>query len=338
MLSPNKEETPSLLKENIKTLRKENRKLGRSAVDKNLQKGKKEKMILSLFNECDYLENEILLKQVSFKSISELRKQSETNHIEIQNYCQSIREELKDFVEQVETFESEIEDLKKRRQQIIKTSEAVIAQKQAEHTKLEEQLFKIDYRIEKQIDDINKVKITYNENVQDKENQFQKYTKEENKAIDKHSSLLSKFNELRQKYNLYKEHTKQFQTNNDKENDNDNNETSTKKEEKINKNEYDIQITEARIRKELLEEELNSITLRIRKLQYEKERMEIAKRKTNAISITSINNTSGLLDSYYNKTMMLNYNKQNKTLKESTMMTSYRNTLSMSNTITRKKY
>ena len=151
-----------------------------------------------------------MLKQANFKSISELRKQSENNHIEIQNYCQSLREELKDFVEQVETFENEIENLKKRRQQIIKTSEAVIAQKQTEHTKLEEQLFKIDYRIEKQIDDINKIKITFTENVQDKENKFQQYTKEENREIDKHNSLLSKFNELTQKYNLYKEHTNLF--------------------------------------------------------------------------------------------------------------------------------
>ena len=69
--------------------------------------------------------------------------------------------------------------------------------------------------------------------------------------------------------------------------------------------------------------------------------MEIAKQKTNAISITSRNktkNTSELLDSYYNKTMLLNYNKQNKALKDSTMMTSYRNTLSITNTIDRKKY
>jgi subtilase family serine protease len=64
--------------------------------------------------------------------------------------------------------------------------------------------------------------------------------------------------------------------------------------------------------------------------------MEIAKQKTYAISITTRNKNK--LDSYYNKTMMLNYNKQNKTLKESTMMTSYRNTLSISNTINRKKY
>jgi hypothetical protein len=342
MTTPQNKDSATALRESIHILKKENRTIGRRTLEECKKRNKKENIILGLINECEFYEQELLIKENNFQSINKLRHQSEDNKNEIQKYCAALREELKDFVTQVENFETKIDELKRRRQQIIKSSEAVIAQKKTEQEKLEEQLFKVDFKIEKQLEELSQVKLNHKINVTEKETQFKQLSKEEKKAIDKFNCLRLKFNELTDKYNLYQTSSKRFMVKDAEQNVISDNKEIRKDDKDFNKEEYDIQIAEAQLKKENLIQELSNISLQINKLKQEKELKELLnKQKNNPMIINKTQGTNELLKLYKNLPLLMTQNKKgNSTYKkwiESTMMSSFKNTLSYNSTINKSE-
>ena len=342
MTTPHNNNSTSALKKTINILKKENRTIGKRTIEECKKRSKKENIILGLISDCEFYEQDLLIKENNYQSITKLRHQSEDNKIEIQKYCAALREDLKEFVTQVEYFETKIDELKRRRQQIINSSEAVIAQKKSEQAKLEEQLFKIDFKIEKQLEELSQVKIDHKINVNEKETQFKQLSKEEKKAINKFNCLKLKYNELTDKYNIYQRSSKRFMVKDAEQNVTSDNKEINKDDKDFNKEEFDIQIAEAKLKKENLIQELSNISLQINKLKQEKELKELLnKQKNNTMNIHKSQNTNELLKLYNNSPLLVTQNKKgNSTYKkwvESTMMSSFKNTLSNNNTINKSK-
>jgi hypothetical protein len=115
-----------------------------------------------------------------------------------------------------------------------------------------------------------------------------------------------------------------------------------KDDKDFNKEEYDIQIAEAQLKKENLIQELSNISLQINKLKQEKELKELLnKQKNNPMIINKTQGTNELLKLYKNLPLLMTQNKKgNSTYKkwiESTMMSSFKNTLSYNSTINKSE-
>lgn len=248
-------------------LKKENRIIGKNNVTKLSSKIRKENLIIELRKECEYYEEEKDKREKSFESLTKLRNECEANKNEVTHYCDLLRDQLRDFVEKVDFYESEIDKLKEQRQQIIKTSEAILEKKRQEKAELEAKLVQINSKIDSQLNQITELNNKYEKFAKQKEEEKKVYLEEEAKDVDKYNNLFKKYREMLSKYNIYE------QEEGDKE---INNISSMRKvyEANLAKEELDIKLTEAKLKNENLQKDLEAISNKIKVYNKGKEERE----------------------------------------------------------------
>ena len=240
----------------IMKLKKENHLLGQSTINKVESKSRKEHLIIDLRKDCEYYELEQVKREQNYETLCKLRQVCEQNKAEVTKYCDSLRAQLKDFVEKVDFYEGKISKLKEQRQQIIRSSEALINQKKQERAKLEEQLMTIDMKIEKQMSQITALNSKCEELNTQKENEKKTLLEEESKAVDKYNVLFKKYRDMLSKYNVYEQ----------EESDKEINDISSIRkayEANLIKEDLNIKLTEVKLKNEVLQKELGNNTSKV---------------------------------------------------------------------------
>lgn len=256
-------QTQDLLK-----ISEENRQIGQECLEKLNEKIRKENLILSLRKDKLYYEKYLREKEESRDNLKNLLIETEHNKNDAISYCEAVKRSLKDFVAKVDDYERQIAKLKEERANIIRSSEAIIAKKRKEREELQRELDTVDEKIkveQSKIDELNK-KINDLNGIKEKEKKDYLVVQKEDQ--DKFNKLMTKYKGILNKFNAYEKDdakkTKQKEDYHDRVSVMNN----------VNKEDLDIQLNEAKIKNELLEQEMEALTQKINKINQDKEERE----------------------------------------------------------------
>jgi chromosome segregation ATPase len=280
----------------ILSLKKQNRFLCLDTLSKMRSNSRKEQLILSLKRDLDYYTKEVTKRENNLAVISQKRFEAEENKNEVELYCAQLREQLKDFVDQVDYYESEITKLNEQRLTMATSSTALKEYKREEKLKLENQLKEMQDKIDTQISKINLIETQFNDHIELRDKEKRNLIEQENKDVEKHNFLFKKYREMLSKYNVYEQEE-------DNQEINDIHAVRKEYETNLAKEELNIKITEARLKNEILQKELHEITTKYNnyaqiKAQRDKMRLQnnlaaaFKKKTLNTNTNTNTNNNS----------------------------------------------
>lgn len=167
------------------------------------QKNAKESVIISLREDLQYHQNinknYLLYKQYT-KDLCNYYKQ---NFDEIFKYKSDLSDDLRDFIKVVEKYEGEINQCNKERDAMIRTNNDIIKYKNEEKQKLNERINVLNYDLEKQKIQLDKINSTLNDYQNQNDNYINKLNSSELKHMEKFENLEDKYKVLKSQYEFY---------------------------------------------------------------------------------------------------------------------------------------
>ena len=303
----------------ILSLKKENRFLCLDTLSKMRSNSRKEQFILSLKRDVEYYTKEVAKRENNLAVISQKRFEAEENKNEVEIYCAQLRDELRDFVDQVDYYEAEIAKLNEQRHTMATSSSTLKEHKREEKMKLETQLKEMQDKIDSQISKINLIETQFNDHIELRDKEKRNLIEQENKDVEKHNFLFKKYREMLSKYNVYEQEE-------DNQEINDIHAVRKEYETNLAKEELNIKITEARLKNEILQKELSEITAKYNNYAQIKAQRDKMRLQNNlaAFKKKTIHNSNNNITSQTHNNIPSESN-DNNSLAYSTVMSAYNN-------------
>ena len=166
-------------------------------------KNAKENIIISLREDLEYhkkIKKHYLLYKQYATDICNYYKQ---NFDEILKYKSDLATDLGDFVTVVEAFEDQINQCKKDREIMIKTNNDILKYKNQEKQKMNDKINKLNYDLEVQKIELDKINATLNDYHSQNDNYIDKLNTNELDHIQRYEILEEKYNKLQSQYEVY---------------------------------------------------------------------------------------------------------------------------------------
>ncbi len=155
----------------------------------------KEKLIIQLRAEFNYIKNLNNNYQNYLSHIKQLTQTYLKNKNKIEEYANETRASEKEYVKIIDKFEDNISNLKSEKQNLIKTNEAIMKMKNDINNTLNVKLLEIQTKINTNLDELYKINSK-------KEKLETQYLNEKKEFLKKEEKEEKKYKILQQKYNL----------------------------------------------------------------------------------------------------------------------------------------
>lgn len=189
----------------LKQMKKANHLQSQDTLSKMISKQDKEKIIIDLRLELSYLKELQQCHQANLDYIHSIVLTAEKNHSEINQYCSSLRAELKEFIDKIDWYESKISSLKEECEQLKRTNEAIISLKQTEHIQLETEHKKILDKINEQLFKIKCMKEEYQTQDSRKKKEKKELMEKEAKDIQQYNNFFKLHRDMLNHFNVYEQ-------------------------------------------------------------------------------------------------------------------------------------
>ena len=163
----------------------------------------KESLILALREEFQYNEKIKSTFEKYLNEITLLKSQVKKNKEEVEFNCEKLKAEFHEKFIVVNNYEKRIELLNEEKKEIIRTNEEIIRFKNEQRNLLQKQFDKVQEDTNKQLDEINQLKIKINELTDIKLNLNSELEKEQAIQEQKYQELLKLYAELSKKCEYY---------------------------------------------------------------------------------------------------------------------------------------
>ena len=246
-----KNEISELLKQ-----KKKNHLIGKENVNQLDTKIRKERLILQLLRDCRYYEKDEKEKEDNLAEITTKREKFKDNLNSTIKYHNEIKEQLCDYLEEIEMYENKLNELNKERENIVSSSFSLMQKKSEEKINYQKEISETTFKIEEQdklIKDLNE-RIENLEN--QKENEKKKLMQREIQDIERYNKLYKRYSDLLNKFNMYE---------NEEDNKFNNEIAITKKayEDYLYKEDLKIKLTEEKIKNEFLQKNIDDISNKV---------------------------------------------------------------------------
>ena len=246
-----KNEISELLKQ-----KKKNHLIGKENVNQLDTKIRKERLILQLLRDCRYYEKDEKEKEDNLAEITTKREKFKDNLNSTIKYHNEIKEQLCDYLEEIEMYENKLNELNKERENIVSSSFSLMQKKAEEKLNYQKEISETTFKIEEQdklIKDLNE-RIENLEN--QKENEKKKLMQREIQDIERYNKLYKRYSDLLNKYNMYE---------NEEDNKFNHEMALTKKayEDYLYKEDLKIKLTEEKIKNEFLQKNIDDISNKV---------------------------------------------------------------------------
>ncbi len=246
-----KNEISELLKQ-----KKKNRLIGKDNVNQLDTKIRKERLILQLIRDCRYYEKDEKEKEDNLIEVSTKRERFKDNLKSTVKYHNELKEQLYDYLEEIESHENKLNELNKERENIVSSSFSLMQKKAEEKLNYQKEISETTFKIEQQdvlIKNLNE-RIDNLEN--QKENEKKKLMQREIQDIERYNKLYKRYSDLLNKFNMYE---------NEEDNKFNNEIAITKKayEDYLYKEDLKIKLTEEKIKNEFLQKNIDDISNKV---------------------------------------------------------------------------
>ena len=157
-----KNEISELLKQ-----KKKNHLIGKENVNQLDTKIRKERLILQLLRDCRYYEKDEKEKEDNLAEITTKREKFKDNLNSTIKYHNEIKEQLCDYLEEIEMYENKLNELNKERENIVSSSFSLMQKKSEEKINYQKEISETTFKIEEQ----DKLIKDLNERIENLENQ-----------------------------------------------------------------------------------------------------------------------------------------------------------------------
>ena len=246
-----KNEISELLKQ-----KKKNHLIGKENVNQLDTKIRKERLILQLLRDCRYYEKDEKEKEDNLAEITTKREKFKDNLNSTIKYHNEIKEQLCDYLEEIEMYENKLNELNKERENIVSSSFSLMQKKSEEKINYQKEISETTFKIEQQdvlIKNLNE-RIDNLEN--QKENEKKKLMQREIQDIERYNKLYKRYSDLLNKYNMIE---------NEEDNKFNTEMAITKKayEDYLYKEDLKIKLTEEKIKNEFLQKNIDDISNKV---------------------------------------------------------------------------
>jgi myosin heavy subunit len=246
-----KNEISELLKQ-----KKKNHLIGKENVNKLDTKIRKERLILQLIRDCRYYEKDEKEKEDNLIEVTTKRERFKDNLKSTIKYHNELKEQLCDYLEEIQSYENKLNELNKERENIVSSSFSLMQKKAEEKLNYQKEISETTFKIEQQdvlIKNLNE-RIDNLEN--QKENEKKKLMQREIQDIERYNKLYKRYSDLLNKFNMYE---------NEEDNKFNNEIAITKKayEDYLYKEDLKIKLTEEKIKNEFLQKNIDDISNKV---------------------------------------------------------------------------
>ena len=277
---------------NILKQKKKNHLIGKEVVNKLDSKIKKERLLLQLIQEYNFHKKDQKDKEENLIDVTTKREHFQNNLKATIHFHNQIKEQVGEFLEEIEICENKIKELNNERDNITSTSFSLMQKKSEEKKNLQKQITEIEGKINQQIDLINNLNKKYEDLVKQKENEEKNLMSQDKLNIERYNSLYKRYKDMLNKYNIYEQEE-------DNKLSNDLEITKKAYEDNLLKEDLKIKLTEEKIKNEFLQKNIDDISNKVNLISNNENmnnliKMNGFKKKTNASTIysTTIGNNS----------------------------------------------
>jgi hypothetical protein len=190
---------------NILKQKKKNHLIGKEVVNKLDSKIKKERLLLQLIQEYNFHKKDQKDKKENLIDVTTKREHFQNNLKATIHFHNQIKEQVGEFLEEIEICENKIKELNNERDNITSTSFSLMQKKSEEKKNLQKQITEIEGKINQQIDLINNLNKKYEDLVKQKENEEKNLMSQDKLNIERYNSLYKRYKDMLNKYNIYEQ-------------------------------------------------------------------------------------------------------------------------------------
>ena len=236
--------------------KKKNHLIGKENVNQLDTKIRKERLILQLLRDCRYYEKDEKEKEDNLIEVTTKRERFKDNLKSTIKYHNELKEQLCDYLEEIQSYENKLNELNKERENIVSSSFSLMQKKAEEKLNYQKEISETTFKIEQQdvlIKNLNE-RIDNLEN--QKENEKKKLMQREIQDIERYNKLYKRYSDLLNKFNMYE---------NEEDNKFNNEIAITKKayEDYLYKEDLKIKLTEEKIKNEFLQKNIDDISNKV---------------------------------------------------------------------------
>jgi hypothetical protein len=236
--------------------KKKNHLIGKENVNQLDTKIRKERLILQLIRDCRYYEKDEKEKEDNLIEVTTKRERFKDNLKSTIKYHNELKEQLCDYLEEIQSYENKLNELNKERENIVSSSFSLMQKKAEEKLNYQKEISETTFKIEQQdvlIKNLNE-RIDNLEN--QKENEKKKLMQKEIQDIERYNKLYKRYSDLLNKLNMYE---------NEEDNKFNNEIAITKKayEDYLYKEDLKIKLTEEKIKNEFLQKNIDDISNKV---------------------------------------------------------------------------
>lgn len=241
---------------NILKQKKKNHLIGKEVVNKLDSKIKKERLLLQLIQEYNFHKKDQKDKEENLIDVTTKREHFQNNLKATIHFHNQIKEQVGEFLEEIEICENKIKELNNERDNITSTSFSLMQKKSEEKKNLQKQITEIEGKINQQIDLINNLNKKYEDLVKQKENEEKNLMSQDKLNIERYNSLYKRYKDMLNKYNIYEQEE-------DNKLSNDLEITKKAYEDNLLKEDLKIKLTEEKIKNEFLQKNMDYISNKV---------------------------------------------------------------------------
>lgn len=191
------------IKNNIMNYTSTNRQRSQELIKSVKAKINKENLYQSLKRDLEFH----IITNKNFKQykkyVDKVSGYYEKNKNDIENYCENLKIELKDFIADMNGFEHHQSELLEERDMMIKTNNAILEHKMEEQKKLKEQLQKVSKDLAEQTEVLDGVNKRLDELTKEEEKRREQLNVFEKDEIDKYEELKIKMKVIQNRFDYY---------------------------------------------------------------------------------------------------------------------------------------
>ena len=246
-----KNEISELLKQ-----KKKNRLIGKDNVNQLDTKIRKERLILQLIRDCRYYEKDEKEKEDNLIEVTTKRERFKDNLKSTVKYHNELKEQLYDYLEEIESHENKLNELNKERENIVSSSFSLMQKKAEEKLNYQKEISETMCKIEQQDELIKSLNERIRNLENQKENEKKKLMQKEIQDIERYNKLYKRYSDLLNKYNMIE---------NEEDNKFNTEMAITKKayEDYLYKEDLKIKLTEEKIKNEFLQKNIDDISNKV---------------------------------------------------------------------------
>ena len=246
-----KNEISELLKQ-----KKKNRLIGKDNVNQLDTKIRKERLILQLIRDCRYYEKDEKEKEDNLIEVTTKRERFKDNLKSTVKYHNELKEQLYDYLEEIESHENKLNELNKERENIVSSSFSLMQKKAEEKLNYQKEISETTFKIEQQDELIKNLNERIDNLENQKENEKKKLMQREIQDIERYNKLYKRYSDLLNKYNMIE---------NEEDNKFNTEMAITKKayEDYLYKEDLKIKLTEEKIKNEYLQKNIDDISNKV---------------------------------------------------------------------------